>query len=109
LALILVLIRRQMLFFYTSILCCLTDWCSAVPEKTKAGISAGSSIFRLVAISVSGNGLETAAQTTEVVDGEGADKVNSGRSAEPDTKTFSDVHRSFTTVTLTECDLHTCQ
>lgn len=52
--------------------------------------------------------LETAAQSTEVVDCECTDKVNSGWSAESDTETFGYVHGGFTTVTLTECNLHSC-
>ena len=50
--------------------------------------------------------LETTTKTTEVVDGEGADKVDSGRSAESNSQTLSYVHRSFTTVSLAEGDLH---
>lgn len=51
--------------------------------------------------------LETAAETAVVVDGEGADQVDRGRSAESYTETLSHVHRSFTAVSLTEGDLHT--
>lgn len=54
-------------------------------------------------------GLETAAETAVVIDGEGTDQVDRSWSAESDTKTFSYVHRGFTTVALTECYLHTCQ
>jgi hypothetical protein len=51
--------------------------------------------------------LETTTKTTEVVDGEGADKVDSGRSAESNSQTFGHVHCGFTTVSLAEGDLHT--
>lgn len=52
-------------------------------------------------------GLETAAQTTEVVDSECAEQVDCSRGAETDTKTFRYVHGGFTTITLTEGNLHT--
>ena len=50
--------------------------------------------------------LETAAQSAEVVDSEGADQVDGGRSAEPYTETFCYVHCCFTAVALTESNLH---
>ncbi len=53
--------------------------------------------------------LETAAQTTVVIDGEGSDKVNGSGSAESYTETFCDVHGRFATVSLTECNFHACQ
>ena len=52
-------------------------------------------------------GLETAAQTTEVVDSECAEQVDCSRGAEADTETFRYVHGGFTTITLTEGNLHT--
>ena len=51
--------------------------------------------------------LETATETAVVVDGEGTDQVNRGRSAESNTQTFGYVHGSFAAISLTEGDLHT--
>src|ERR1700729_2537758 len=52
-------------------------------------------------------GLETAAQSSEVVDSECAEQVAGCWSAEADSETFGYVHGGFTTITLTEGDLHT--
>lgn len=53
--------------------------------------------------------LETAAETTVVVDSECTDKVNRGWSAESYSQTFCNVHCGLAAVTLTEGNLHTCK